>query len=339
MIIIQNLFLYLCSDIIIKESSGIMKKRRIKKSVIRKCLVLFVTFILIIILSVVVKTVKYHKTDEYKLKIIGYSKDEIEIIKTQGNDIVDYILNNSYNDKFDDIINEKYYIESNFERYVNYLQYSSDLTEVIAVVNVNRDKDEYTDTKKTDTEKKELMLTNKYNYLDKDYKPDDIITISSRYAYSGNEAPKEIFEYYKEMFDAAEADGVELIISSAYRDYKNQEETYEYYKQTKGEDFAKTYAALPGYSEHQTGLAFDILTTGTLTDDFEKTDEFEWLIKNSYKYGFILRYPKDKEKITGYDYESWHFRYVGKQAAKRIHDENITFDEYYAYYVEFNGAN
>ena len=69
-------------------------------------------------------------------------------------------------------------------------------------------------------------------------------------------------------------------------------------------------------------------------DDFEETKEYKWLIKNAYKYGFILRYPKDKEDITGYNYESWHYRYVGVEAAKIIHEENITFDEYYAYYVE-----
>ena len=69
-------------------------------------------------------------------------------------------------------------------------------------------------------------------------------------------------------------------------------------------------------------------------NDFEETDEFKWLQKNAYKYGFILRYPKDKTDITGYDYESWHYRYVGKEIAEKIHKENITYDEYYAYYIE-----
>ena len=68
--------------------------------------------------------------------------------------------------------------------------------------------------------------------------------------------------------------------------------------------------------------------------NFEKTDEFKWLNENAYKYGFILRYPKGKENITGYSYESWHYRYVGTDVAKKIHDEGITFDEYYAYYIE-----
>jgi LAS superfamily LD-carboxypeptidase LdcB len=69
-------------------------------------------------------------------------------------------------------------------------------------------------------------------------------------------------------------------------------------------------------------------------NDFENTDEFKWLQKNAYKYGFILRYPKDKTDITGYDYESWHYRYVGKEVAQKIHELDITFDEYYAYYID-----
>ena len=69
-------------------------------------------------------------------------------------------------------------------------------------------------------------------------------------------------------------------------------------------------------------------------NNFDDSDAAKWLKKNAYKYGFILRYPKDKEDITGYDYEPWHYRYVGKEVAKKIHDENITFDEYYAYYIE-----
>ena len=153
------------------------------------------------------------------------------------------------------------------------------------------------------------------------------------YAYDENNAPEEVMEHYKEMFYAAKNDGMDLIISSSYRSYKEQKETYDFYEQIKGDD-VKNYASLPGFSEHQTGLAFDILTTGVMTDDFDKTDEFKWLMDNSYKYGFILRYPKDKEYITKFDYESWHFRYVGIDAAKVIHDENITFEEYYAYYIE-----
>jgi len=313
-----------------------MKKRRIKKTVIKKGIIMIGIIILIITLTIIIKTAKYHKTDEYKLKKIGYNKEEVSNIINLSKENINYLLENNYNEYIKEYIKEKYYIDKNLQRYIDYQKEntSKNVSEIISIVNVNKDKEEYTQTKASDTTKKELILANKYNYLDKDYKPENIIEIPSRYAYSDNYVPEEILNYYKEMFNAAEQDGVDLIISSAYRSYEEQEETYDYYKKQKGEEYAKKYASLPGYSEHQTGLAFDILTTGVLTDDFEKTKEFEWLQENSYKYGFILRYPKGKENITGYDYESWHYRYVGKEAAQKIKKENITFDEYYAYYIE-----
>ena len=177
------------------------------------------------------------------------------------------------------------------------------------------------------------MLVNKYNKLPEAYEPENVTNIPLTYAYSDNKTSQEALEYYKKMHDAAKQQGINLVISSAYRSYQEQKETYDTYERIKGDD-VETYAARPGHSEHQTGLAFDILTLGVTIEKFDQTKEFEWLRDNSYKYGFILRYPKDKENITGYDYESWHYRYVGEKAAKIIHDENITFEEYYAYYVE-----
>ena len=94
------------------------------------------------------------------------------------------------------------------------------------------------------------------------------------------------------------------------------------------------YSARPGYSEHQTGLVIDIDNYNDDYENFDKTKEFEWMNNNSYKYGFILRYPKGKTDITGYDYESWHYRYVGKEIAKYIYENNITFDEYYAKFID-----
>lgn len=310
-----------------------MKKRKIKKSALKKLILLII--ILVIAISSMIKTAKYHKTNEYKLKKIGYNKDEISIIVKEPKENIDYILNNNYNDIIDDIINEKYYLNKNLQKYIEYKNnhQQEKLSDIIAIINTHADKEEYKETNKTDVEKKELMLVNKYNHLDENYKPENIIKISPVYAYDENSAPKEVLEQYKKMFNAAQEQGLELIISSSYRSYEEQKETYEFYEQTKGEN-VKNYASLPGYSEHQTGLAFDILKIGVLTDDFDQTDEFKWLINNSYKYGFILRYPKEKEKITKFDYESWHYRYVGIEAAKIIHDENITLEEYYAYYIE-----
>lgn len=321
--------------IILEESSDDMKRRKIKKTVIKKGILILIPIIILIITLKTISVIKYHKTNEYKLKKIGYSIEEIKIIETTTDENITYILNNEYNEIIDDLISEKYFIDKNLERYINYkINNNKELNEIVSLVNVGRDNEYYTNTKTTDTSKNELMLVNKYYYLDKTYEPQNIITIPIRYAYSDNKTSEEILEKYKEMFFDAEKEGIKLVISSSYRTYEDQEETYEYYKKIKGEENIDTYAARPGYSEHQTGLAFDILTIGITTTQFESTKEFKWLQENAYKYGFILRYPKDKEEITGYEYESWHYRYVGKEAAKIIHDENITFDEYYAYYIE-----
>ena len=135
------------------------------------------------------------------------------------------------------------------------------------------------------------------------------------------------------MYNDALKDDITLILNSSYRSYSEQDETWLTRKKAYGTEKADQYAARAGYSEHQTGLALDINQFNTTEKDFENTPAFTWLSNNAYKYGFILRYPEGKENITGYSYESWHYRYVGKDVAKKITDEGITFDEYYAYYI------
>ena len=123
-----------------------------------------------------------------------------------------------------------------------------------------------------------------------------------------------------------------IIVDSGYRSYEYQEKVLKSLIEKKGEK-AYRLVALPGSSEHQTGLAMDIayMKNGIYSDDVKDSDkEVEWMKKNSYKYGFILRYPKGKEEITGYDYEPWHYRFVGINLAKILYDQNITMEEYYS---------
>ena len=117
---------------------------------------------------------------------------------------------------------------------------------------------------------------------------------------------------------------------SSYRSYQYQYNLYNRYVNTDGIEAADTYSARPGYSEHQTGLAVDVYNGKEDFTNFEKTKEYNWMQDNAYKFGFILRFPKDKVLETGYQYESWHYRYVGKEIAKYIHDNNLCFEEYYA---------
>ena len=136
----------------------------------------------------------------------------------------------------------------------------------------------------------------------------------------------------EEMFAAAKADGYDLWVKTAYRSYSNQYATYTWMLQYRGVEEAVYYHAVPGTSEHQTGLAVDIVCKASNYENeliFEKTKEYEWLKENCYKYGFTLRYWKEKEHITGYKYEPWHYRYVGVELATYLMEHELTLEEYY----------
>ena len=315
------------------------KKRKIKKGVI------YALIGVIIVIGLSIAGFNYYKkinSYEYKLAKVGYNEDEITTILDKLTDEqVETILNKKYNDLYDDFIKEKYFMFKNLDTYVEYYNDESDqeVSHAVAMVNVQANEDHYEDVKKTDTSKKELLLVTKYNALDENYKPDDITDISVKYCYGDNEISNEVYQKFISMYNAAKEEDLYLIITSAYRDYNFQKELWDQYADSQGEEWADSVAARPGHSEHQTGLALDIVTYNSNMNDFENSDEFKWLQQNSHKYGFILRYPKDKEDITGYSYESWHYRYVGVDVATEIHELGITFDEYYAYYIAGGNKN
>ena len=157
------------------------------------------------------------------------------------------------------------------------------------------------------------MIVNKTYSLPKTYNPGGLTD--------------EFMDAFYEMQSAASLDGISLFVASGFRDYDYQVDLYNAYVKKDGKEAADTYSARPGYSEHQTGLAADI---NAADSSFEDTPEAIWLDKNCYKYGFIIRFPKGKEAYTGYTYEPWHLRYVGKDIAKKIHDAGgISLEEYY----------
>ena len=170
------------------------------------------------------------------------------------------------------------------------------------------------------------ILVNKYNYLKEDYIPENLEKLdkySSRTIYLVKEAK----DNFIKMCDQAKKENLSIRAISGYRDYNYQKALYDSYTQKDKENVDK-YSAKPGYSEHQTGLAVDVDNIKTNYESFENTKEFKWMQENSYKYGFILRYPKGKENITGYNYESWHYRYVGKKITKILKKKNLTLEEY-----------
>ena len=126
--------------------------------------------------------------------------------------------------------------------------------------------------------------------------------------------------------------GYDYVPFSGFRSYEYQTTLYNRYVNRDGKEAADRYSARPGHSEHQTGLAWDIGEKGQedlwLTDEFGETKAGKWLMNNAHKYGFILRFPEGKEHITGFMYESWHYRYVGVKHAETIHEQNVTLEEY-----------
>ena len=315
-----------------------MKKRKLKKNVKKFITIsLIILVALILIITSIIKRINYIHSYDYKLLKIGYSKNEITEIKKLDDNDINILLNKKYNKLIVKFIKQKYFIFSNLDSYLKFYQESDndDLSYTISMVNVKANYDFY-DKKvvtKTNIKDSNLMLVNKYNYLTKDYVPTDLVDVKNYYAYGENKIKKEVYDSFLKMWNDAKAENLNLIITSAYRGYDYQEKLWNSYASNSGEEWADSVAARAGFSEHQTGLTLDIVTYGTKMNNFEETNEFKWLSKNAYKYGFILRYPKGKEKITGYSYESWHYRYVGVDAAKKIYNEKITFDEYYAYYI------
>lgn len=309
------------------------KKRKLKKGVI------YAIIALIIVIAAIFGGIRYYNlinSYPYKLEKAGYNDKEITTITKKLKDKeIDQLLEMKYNKLYDDFINEKYFMFKHLKTYVDYYTEDSDqtITHAVAMVNVGANKDHYTDVKKTDTSKDELILVNKYNQLPKDYAPEDLTDISVQYCYGDNEVSNEVYQKYISMYNAAKEEDLYLIITSAFRDYEFQDQLWNQYAKSQGEEWADSVAARAGHSEHQTGLTLDIVTYNSNMNDFENTDEFKWLQQHAHEYGFIMRYPKDKEDITGYDYESWHYRYVGVETATKIHELGITYDEYYAYYL------
>ncbi len=171
------------------------------------------------------------------------------------------------------------------------------------------------------------VLVNKFRSL-KEYEPSDLKSLSYNEKYKLREEAACAFE---ELVNAAKKDHIFIRPYSAYRSFAYQTKIYNEYVKKDGQDLADTYSARPGHSEHQTGLAVDVWTEGQ-EEILEK--DAKWLKENAYKYGFIVRYTKDKQEITGYIEEPWHLRYLGKEIAKEVVEKKLSYDEYYHLYIK-----
>lgn len=225
-----------------------------------------------------------------------------------------------------------YFNYDNMDRYVTYYLKNKTLplSHVITRVNIGLDYDYYKHTKIAPNLHTNLVLVNKYHYLEEDYIPKDLTELYEGYSAPGMYLVSDAALAYQKMAKDMEQENLSIRVISSYRSFEYQRRLYEKYKKEDGIENADYYSARPGFSEHQTGLVIDIDNNVLSYEQFGQTKEFKWMQENAHNYGFILRYPKGKELLTGYTYEAWHYRYVGKETAKYIKKHNITFDEYCA---------
>ena len=288
------------------------------------------------VLLVMVKScqgIAYNFTNECRIYKLGYPIEEARALAAVLSDAqADSLVARQEHDTIAiPVIQARYFITDNFDRYLAYHKKDTTgapLNNIIALVNVGYDRDRESCAVPCDTSKGQLMLVNGRHYLDENYKPAGLVTFSRDYSYEDQKAQRVVVDAFLAMQKACkEQTDAQLMVNSAYRSYQEQIGTHK--RNPKG------YAARAGSSEHQTGFALDITSRQhPMRWPFDKSVEGVWMREHCHEYGFILRDPDKQSHICGFASEPWHLRYVGREVVKRVHDEDITFDEYYAYYLD-----
>ncbi|WP_249435810.1 M15 family metallopeptidase [Paenibacillus sp. Marseille-Q4541] len=180
------------------------------------------------------------------------------------------------------------------------------------------------------------VIVNKQRSLPEGYEPSDLVEPNVPFSFDGphekRHLRKEAAGALEQLFAAAENDGIELRAVSGYRSYQRQVSVYNSSVERNGEEYAARVSAKPGYSEHQTGLSIDVSSpsVGNVIEEvFGDSEEGKWLKEHAPEYGFVIRYPEGREETTGYVYEPWHIRYVGKELAPDIAESGLTLEEYF----------
>ena len=232
--------------------------------------------------------------------------------------------------------NLQHYIEENSDRYEAFRAENPEMPfdRVVAYVNAGADKAYYSDIVVVDRPSDLRVLLSKNFALPYGYEPPDLVELPG-----GHLLRKIAASAFEDMRDAARDEGLNLVIRSSYRSHGSQVASYNLVAENYGVEGAEISVARPGHSEHQTGLALDIMhregTTGPLTvQGFEYSNEYFWLLEHGHEYGFILRYPEGYTQLQGFVYEPWHWRYVGKKVSMSMFRWKIaTFEEYYGRYL------
>lgn len=229
-----------------------------------------------------------------------------------------------------------YYKPENKQAYINYKVANKTLSyeKVITYVNIGLDRPFYTGITQTKDYSSLTALVNKYYALPSGYAP-SVVNIPAEFDYAGgkNTLRQEACDAFVRLCSDAKAQGYTIRAKSTYRSFNYQNSLYNNYVKQDGKKEADTYSARPGHSEHQTGLAIDVIGSKyTSITSFDKEKEYPFVKENAHQYGFIIRYPENSTHITGYQEEPWHLRFVGVELATKLYNEKLTLDEYYAIY-------
>ncbi len=299
----------------------------------------FIAIVIAIIVGIVllISHINYTKTNQYKLLNIGYTEEEISILNNKLNESeINKLMKLDYNSVYVNLIKEKYFMFKNFDKYLSYRREHTDYdySKIISIINTEANIDWIDEEKDTDTSKGILMLVNRLYGLNKEYEVGDIVDVPVKYAYNGKKLSNILLDDLKNMCDEASQSGYTLVVSDGYRSYDEQEKLYNSYVSSNGRSEADKVVARPGHSEYETGLSLDLVPYNKNYDTPKASEEYIWLRENAHRYGFIFRFDQEKENLTGFKEYTWRLRYVGEDAATIIYNENICFEEYYAFYVE-----
>ncbi len=295
------------------------KKKKRKVNVVRLGL-LITCFILIVVLSLT-------------LVVLGFKK----ISNSKKEDVT-----TNENEKTTEVVKKEELSEELQNRVDAYKANHPDIEEEQAIKNVkmNLDLQPYEQITTVEDDRNMALLINKFYALPEGYVPSDLVNVDQHACIQGSDYScqdvdviqlrKEVYEAYLKWCEAASAQGLDIRAIAGYRSYEYQAGLWNYNAATYGEEYADEYYARPGQSEHNSGLCVDITFNEHNFNEIELYEGYDWILNNAHKYGFILRYPEEKVGITMYNYESWHFRYVGVEIATQCYENNWCLEEYWA---------
>ncbi len=281
---------------------------------------------------------KFYQNDYVSLQNLNYTDEQIwKLLETASLEDIQYIIQHKYTYDTVSLYSDKKYFQYQkladyidaYNKYQNY-DYAVNIVNFPFIISSNPVNESYTILNPENI----LTLVKKGFYFKDDYVPSDLVQPSTMPVAPDCENPtvrKDVADALDQMYLDAKKEGLEIVLNSGYRSYDDQVKTYKQTADKYGGLYASEFVATPGASEHQSGLGVDLISQSVIDKQkitFGDTAEYQWVIKNCAKYGFIIRYETGKADITGIAHEPWHLRYVGKDIAKNIMDQGITFEEY-----------